>query len=109
MTACLFEQVLIVMREQKDWLFRMIHNFVGQVRLIVENQCDIVLARDIFGRNDREFIPRNEVNTASFFLLFLWERLGEGAQHSGWLIWTIRSFGCLRVFERDRLDASTRD
>src|SRR3989440_2150923 len=45
------------MREQNDWLFRMIHNFVGQVRLIVENQRDVVFAWDVFGRNDREFVP----------------------------------------------------
>src|SRR2546430_13261614 len=85
------------MREQNDWLFRMVNSFVGEIRLIVENQSDVVLARNVSGRNDREFVPGNEVGATCFFLLSLWERLGEGAQHSGWLL------------ERDRLYAPARD
>src|SRR5207249_3335182 len=39
--------------------FRMIDDFVGEVRLVVENQRDIVFTGDVFRGNDREFIPRN--------------------------------------------------
>ena len=55
----LFEQVFVSMSEQDDWLFRMIYNFVGEVRLVVKNQRDVILARNIFSSNDREFIPGN--------------------------------------------------
>src|SRR2546423_1039442 len=95
MTARFFKQIFVSMSEQNDWLFRMIDDLVGEIRLVVENQRDIVLARNIFGSNDREFVPRNEVSTTC---------------GSGWLIWPITSTGSSgRLIERNVLDASTSD
>ncbi len=37
LAARFFEQILVLMREQNDRLLRMIHNCVGEVRLVVEN------------------------------------------------------------------------
>jgi hypothetical protein len=37
----------------------MIDNFVGEIRLIVENQRDVVCARNVFGSDDRELVPGN--------------------------------------------------
>src|SRR5439155_1124438 len=47
------------MSQQNDRLFWMIDDFVGEVRLVVENQRHIVFTGDVFRGNDREFIPRN--------------------------------------------------
>src|SRR5437868_6356183 len=82
------------MSEQHDWLFGMVNNLVGQVRLIVEYQRDVVFAGDIFDGDDREFIPRNEVSTTC---------------RSRWLVWAMASTGSgLRLFERNILDAPAR-
>ena len=58
----------------------MIDYFVGEIRLVVENQCDVVLAGNIFGGDDGEFIPgmRSDRLTA-----LLWERLGRVRMLSG--------------------------
>ena len=61
------------MGQQDYWFFCVIDNLVSQVRLIVENQCYIILTRqrsaatcalrafaaNIVGRNDRKFVPGN--------------------------------------------------
>src|SRR5437870_12738305 len=84
------------MSEQNDWLFRMIDNFVGEIRLVVEDQRDIVFTRDIFGSNDRKFVPRNvEVRTAC----------GAGSPRGH----PERGAGCGRLIERNILDAPTRN
>ena len=57
--ARFFEQVLVRVGQQHDRLFRMIDDFVGEIRLIVEDQGDIVFAGDIFRGNDGEFVPGN--------------------------------------------------
>src|SRR5438132_10369152 len=52
------------MSKQDDWFFRVVYDFIGEIWLVVENQCDIVFAGDIFRRDDREFVPGNGVRTA---------------------------------------------
>src|SRR5438874_7556251 len=61
----------------------MIHNFIIEILLIVENQRDVVFTRNVSGRNDREFVPR--------------DRSVSAACDGGWLL------------ERDRLDSPARD
>ncbi len=52
-----FKQVFVVMSEQQDGLFRMIYKIRSEIRLIVENQSNIVSARDIFCGDYSELIP----------------------------------------------------
>ena len=47
------------MGEENYWLFRVIDKLVGEVRLVVENQCDVILTGNIFGGDDGEFVPGN--------------------------------------------------
>ncbi len=51
------------MSQQHDWLFRVINAVLGEVRLVVEDQRDIVLPKlqiaDVLRGDDGEFIPRN--------------------------------------------------
>ena len=54
-----FNEIFVFVSEQKDRLFMMIHAVLGEIRLVVKNQRDIVLAGNIFGRNDCEFVPWN--------------------------------------------------
>ncbi len=59
MAARFFEQVFVGMGQQHDWLFRVIDDFVGEIRLVVENQRDVVFAGNVFRRDDGEFVPGN--------------------------------------------------
>src|SRR5947209_6951418 len=46
----------------------MVHHFIREKRLVVQNKRDGVLSRDILGGHDREFMPRNiarEFNAAN--------------------------------------------
>ncbi len=52
--ARLFERLTIVMREQDDGLFRMVHAIVREVRLIVDDERDAIDARNVGRRDDRE-------------------------------------------------------
>src|SRR5581483_2568019 len=62
-TTRFFEQVLVVMSQQHDRLLRVIDESVGEIRLVIEDQRDAILAWNIFRGDDREFIPGNEVST----------------------------------------------
>ena len=55
----LFKKIFILVSEQNDWLFRMVYKFIREIRLIIKNQRDIILAGNIFGRNDGEVVPWN--------------------------------------------------
>src|ERR1700676_3548745 len=55
----LAEFVRVSMGQKKDRLFLMIYRFACQAGLIVQDQGDTVLARNIFGRYNAEFVPRN--------------------------------------------------
>src|SRR6266516_668931 len=57
--AGFLQQISIGMGQKNYWLFRMVYYLVGEVRLIVQDQRHIVLARNVFRCNDREFIPGN--------------------------------------------------
>src|SRR5205807_9936846 len=80
-----FEQILVLMREQNDRLFRMIHNFVGEVRLIVEDQGHIVFTWNIFGSDNHEVIPGNITFERNIFDAPTWNRTAHSnaMQHSG--------------------------
>src|ERR1044071_1314170 len=58
-TARFFEQVLVRMSEQHDRLFRVIDELRGEIRLIHQDERDAVFARNVFGRDDDEFVPRD--------------------------------------------------
>ncbi len=47
------------MSQQQNGLLGMIHQFVCKARLIIADQRDAVLARNIFRGDDYEFIPRD--------------------------------------------------
>ena len=57
--ARFFQQILVRMRQQHDRFFRMIDDFVGEIRLIVEDQRDVVFAGNVFGGDDGELVPGN--------------------------------------------------
>jgi hypothetical protein len=57
-TACLFERLAIVMREQHDWFLGMIDAIVRQVRLVIENQRNPIAAGNIARGDDREIGSR---------------------------------------------------
>ena len=80
-----FEPVLVLMSEQNDWLFGMIHKVVGKIRLVVEDQRNIVLAGNVFRGNDRELIPRNLAFEGNVFDAAPGNRTahGDAAKHSG--------------------------
>src|SRR5579864_6267797 len=53
------------MRKQDHRLFRMVHKFSSEARLIINEQGDAILAGNVIGGDDRKFFPRNarlEVN-----------------------------------------------
>src|SRR5712692_8695777 len=54
---CFFKQVFVRVREQNHRLFGMVHDAVGEIRLVMRNQRHEVLAGDVLRRNDGEFIP----------------------------------------------------
>ena len=43
-------KIFVRVSEQNDRLFRMIDDFVGEVRLIVEDQRDVIFARECLSR-----------------------------------------------------------
>jgi hypothetical protein len=47
------------MSEKQDWFFGMINDSVGEVRLVIQDQRNVILARNIFGGDDRELVPGN--------------------------------------------------
>ncbi len=47
------------MREQQDRFFRMIYKVGREVRLVIQNQRNVVCAGNVFGGDDREFVPGN--------------------------------------------------
>jgi hypothetical protein len=40
------------MREENYWFFRVINNLLSEIRLVVEDQCDVILPRNIFSGDD---------------------------------------------------------
>ncbi len=57
-SSCLFEQVLIFVREQQDRFFGMVDEISSEIRLIVQDKGDVVSAGNVFGGDNSEFIPR---------------------------------------------------
>src|SRR5215469_17131082 len=47
------------MRQQENRLFGMIHGSIGQAWLILDNQRNAVLSRNILGGHDHKLFPRN--------------------------------------------------
>src|SRR5271154_976664 len=47
----------IRMREQQNWLLGMIDSSIRQAWLIISNQSDAILARNVFCRDDYKFAP----------------------------------------------------
>ncbi len=47
------------MREQQDGLFGMIDEAVREIWLIVQDQGDVVCARDVFSGDDDKLVPGN--------------------------------------------------
>jgi hypothetical protein len=56
-TARAFEQFSILVREQQDRFFGMIHAPVGEAGLIVHDQRDAIAARDVGRCDDRHLLP----------------------------------------------------
>src|ERR1700690_851790 len=54
----IFEQILIGVREQDDRLFGVIHEFVREAGLIVNQEGNTVFTGNILRGDDRKFIPR---------------------------------------------------
>ncbi len=52
-----FEQVFVRVREQDDWLFRVVDELAGKIWLIQQDERDAVFARNVFRRHDDEFVP----------------------------------------------------
>ena len=59
------QQILVRMRQQDDRFFGMVDEFGGEAGLIVHDQRDFVLAGNVGGRDDREFVPGNAVAVAN--------------------------------------------
>ena len=51
------QRVLVRMRQQQNRLLGMIHRSIGQTRLIVFNQRDVVLAGNVLRRDDDKLVP----------------------------------------------------
>jgi len=49
--------VPVRVRQQKNRLFGVIHEPVGQTRLIVGDESNDIFAGDVFGGDDHEFVP----------------------------------------------------
>ena len=67
--ARFFHQIAVGMRDQDDSFFAMRGDFVGEKRLVVKNQHNVVLPRHVFRSNNGEFIPRDaglESDAANF-------------------------------------------
>ena len=53
------ENMAVGMSQQQDGFLGMVHEFIRQAWLIVPDQRDAILPRNIFRGNDHEFIPGN--------------------------------------------------
>ena len=73
--AGFFQEIFVRMREEYDGLFGMIHEFVREAGLIVDDQRDAVFAGNVFCGDDGEFGPGNagtEMHAADAAARGLW-------------------------------------
>jgi len=66
---CSSQLVGVGVRQKKDRFFLMIDVLRREARLIVENQRNAIFARDVFGADDRKFVPRDAGPNKTFLIL----------------------------------------
>ena len=72
------KQVFVGMSQQQNRLMHMIDRFRSQIWLIFDNEGNYVLARNVFGRDNREFAPRHAVLKSNFAYMAARDRAAHG-------------------------------
>src|SRR6516164_9740555 len=73
------------MGKQQNRLFGMIYDAIGKAGLVVQNECNMVAAGNVFGGNHREFIPMYAAaeGDASDFAARNLAAYGSPVEHTG--------------------------
>ena len=48
----------VFVSKEQNWFFRVIHHTVGEVRLIVKNEGDVIRSRDVLRCHNYKLVPR---------------------------------------------------